>query len=251
MMLFLVSLVGGALGFLLGMILFHHKTTKVYFWVIEILLILVWTILILFCFYYRFPFGNEKSYTASDFGIVEVKSNHDENQNGIDDLTDILLGARREAETHPIYKSAYYSGGYPPDTEGVCTDTIWRAFKNAGYSLKDMVDEDIRENIELYPRVEKIDSNIDFRRVKNLKVFFERHSLVLTNDITKIKKWMPGDIVVFGRDYSHIAIVSDKRNKDGIPWIIHNAGQKNREEDALYYWSKTSTVTGHYRFMKG
>ena len=34
----------------------------------------------------------------------------------------------------------------PPDTEGVCTDVIWRAFKNAGYSLKDMVDEDIKNN---------------------------------------------------------------------------------------------------------
>lgn len=167
-------------------------------------------------------------------------------------MTDIVLGARKDAENHPVYKSAYYSGGYPPEEEGVCTDTVWRAFREAGYFLKDMVDEDIRNHIDLYPRVNgKIDSNIDFRRVKNLKVFFDRHSVILTNDIRKIEEWMPGDIVIFGRDYSHIAIVSDKRNKEGFPWIIHNAGQKNREEDALTFWDKTRTVTGHYRFLRG
>lgn len=31
-------------------------------------------------------------------------------------------------------------GGYPPDNIGVCIDVVWRAFANAGYSLKDMVD---------------------------------------------------------------------------------------------------------------
>lgn len=112
-------------------------------------------------------------YSAEDFDFHVIKSSHDENQNGIDDYTDILLGARKDAEKHPIYKSTYYKGGYPPDSEGVCTDVIWRAFQNAGYSLKDMVDEDIKNNTSLYPRVEgKKDPNIDFRKVKNLVVFF-------------------------------------------------------------------------------
>jgi len=56
-------------------------------------------------------------------------------------------------------------------------------------------------------------------------------------------EWQPGDIVIF-EDDKHIGIISDKRNKDGQPYVIHNGGQPNREED---YLSKSS-VTGHYRF---
>ncbi|MDI6706676.1 MAG: DUF1287 domain-containing protein [Bacillota bacterium] len=40
---------------------------------------------------------------------------------------------------------------------------IWRAFQNVGYSLKDMVDEDIENNLSAYPRVDGTpDPNIDF-----------------------------------------------------------------------------------------
>ena len=246
--LILVSLFGGAIGSLLGMFFWHHKTRKWYFWIWQIVGILVLCILGYCLFTYE---KNNHYYTAEDFGITIIYSDHDENQNGIDDYTDILLGARMEAESHPRYHSAYYVGGYPPETEGVCTDTIWRAFQNAGYSLKDMVDEDITNHIELYPRVAgKQDKNIDFRRVKNLKVFFDRHSEILTNDITDISEWMPGDIVIFGKDYSHIAIISDRRNKKGIPFLIHNAGQLYREEDALEKWDRNSGVVAHYRFVR-
>ena len=196
--------------------------------------------------YYLYP-KYKKSYSAKDFGIEVIKSQNDTNNNGIDDYTDILNGARMDAKNHPKYKSVYYSGGYPPDNEGVCTDTVWRAFKNAGIILKDLVDEDIKNNIELYPRVNgKRDTNIDFRRVKNLKVFFERYAINLTVDPADIEQWMPGDIVIFGT--THIGIISDKRNKDGIPYLIHNAGQPLREEDALLSWNKKSPITGHYRF---
>lgn len=136
--------------------------------------------------------------------------------------------------------------GYPPEEEGVCTDVVWRAFYNAGYSLKDMVDEDIKNNVEQYPRVNgKPDPNIDFRRVSNLKIFFERNTNILTNDLTKIEEWQPGDIVIFGT--SHIGIISDKRNKKGVPYLIHNAGQPLREEDTLELWDKFTPITGHYR----
>ena len=55
-----------------------------------------------------------KTYTAEDFGIVTVYSGVDYNNNGIDDYTDILLEAKKDAENRPIYDGAYYSGGYPP-----------------------------------------------------------------------------------------------------------------------------------------
>jgi len=186
------------------------------------------------------------SYTAEDFGIETIKSSIDKDGDGIDDYTDILLGARAEAKREPEYKSAYYAGGYPPETEGVCTDVIWRAFRDAGYSLKDMVDEDISQNIDKYPRVNgKQDRNIDFRRVPNLKVYFERNHITLTNDLNEIAEWQPGDIVVFGS--KHIGIISDKRNKKGIPYLIHNGGQPNREEDILELYNQHEAIIGHYR----
>ena len=185
----------------------------------------------------------QKTYTAEDFGIETVISQNDQNGNGIDDYTDIMLGARADAKNKPRYKSAYYAGGYPPANEGVCTDLVWRAFLNAGYSLKDMVNADIAANIEAYPRVNgKPDPNIDFRRVPNLKVFFDRNATSLTLDPYEIEAWQPGDIVTYGT--SHIAIVSDKRNRDGMAYIIHNGGQPVREEDAL----TRQEISGHYRF---
>lgn len=185
----------------------------------------------------------KRYYTAEEFGIETITSPVDYNGNGIDDYTDILIGARKDAQNKPKYDNSYRVGGYPPDNIGVCTDVAWRAFKNAGYCLKDMVDEDIKENIELYPGVAgKSDPNIDFRRVSNLKVYFERHAVSLTLDPTKIEQWQPGDIVTY--DDKHIAIVSDRRNRRGVPYIIHNGGQPVREEDAL----TRQRISGHFRF---
>ena len=192
---------------------------------------------------------HKRYYTADFFNIETIKSPIDYNHNGIDDYTDILNGAKREALVNPKYQDGYYRGGYPPDNVGVCTDTIWRSLKEAGYDLKDMVDDDIKNNLALYPRVNgHPDTNIDFRRVKNLKVFFDRHALNLTLDLSDIALWQPGDIVIFGDNYNHIAIISDKRNRKGIPYIIHNAGQRNKEEDTLERWASKVHISGHYRF---
>lgn len=184
-----------------------------------------------------------KSYTAEDFGIEIVKSPVDFNSNGVDDFTDILEGAKLDAEKKPEYNGRYYEGGYPPDNIGVCTDVIWRAFKQAGYNLRAMLDNDIKENPNRYPNIEKPDSNIDFRRVRNLRRFFEKYSVSLTTDPEDISQWQPGDIVVY-KNEKHIAIVSDKRNNKGTAYIIHNAGQPVRDEDAL----TRQTISAHYRF---
>ena len=74
----------------------------------------------------------KKAYCADDFGIATLHSRTDYNANGVDDYTDFLLGARRDAENHPQYDGAYYDGGYPPEDIGVCTDVVWRAFRAAG-----------------------------------------------------------------------------------------------------------------------
>ena len=214
------------------------------------LTLIVIFIIIYFIILGYFVYQNNKiTYTAEDFGIETIISKTDYDNDGIDDYTDILQGAKIEAKNKPTYRSTYYSGGYPPDNEGVCTDVIWRALKNAGYTLKDMVDKDIKENTDKYPRVnDNPDPNIDFRRVPNLKVYFERNHIVLTTDLSQIEQWQPGDIVVFGS--THIGIISDKRNKKGIPYLIHNGGQPIREEDFLETYDKYEPISGHYRLKE-
>lgn len=216
---------------------------------ILIILIIIFIIIASIITVYFIFQTNKRTYTDNDFNIETIISSTDYDNDGIDDYSDILQGAKIEAEKKTKYKSAYYAGGYPPDTEGVCTDMVWRALKNAGYLLKDMVDEDIKNNVDEYPRVNgKPDPNIDFRRVPNLKVYFERNQISLTTDLSKIEEWQQGDIVVFGD--SHIGIISDKRNKNGIPYLLHNAGQLLREEDVLEIYNKYNPITGHYRMKE-
>ncbi len=205
-----------------------------------ICLIIIFTIIVLHTMDY-FNLIPKKYYKASDFNIKTIYSSIDFDKDNMDDYTDFVLGARKDAENHPEYISKYYDDAYPPDNEGVCTDVIWRAFKNAGYSLRDMVDQDIQDYPEDY-NIEVRDANIDFRRVNNLIVYFNRYAISLTVNYKEIDSWQPGDIVVF--DNKHIGIISDKRNAKGIPYVIHNNGQPNREEDYL----TKNTITNHYRF---
>ena len=176
-------------------------------------------------------------------GIKRIYSPVDFNNNGKDDYTDFLNGARADAVALPTYDDSYFEGGYPPDGIGVCSDVIWRAFREAGYSLKDMVDADVARDLEAYVDINRPDPNIDFRRVVNLRVFFGKYAISLTTDIDAVEEWQPGDIVVFGRN-THIGIVSDKRDAEGHAYIIHNSGQSEREEDYL----GRQNVAAHYRF---
>lgn len=213
---------------------------------ITLIVILLIMVSIIIYMLYNFNILPQAYYSADDFNIVTIESTVDYNNNGNDDYTDILLGARKDAENHPTYDSRYFgNGGYPPDNIGVCTDVVWRAFKNAGYCLRDMVDNDIKKNPDEYIYVENRDKNIDFRRVGNLDIFFKKYAISLTLDINKIEEWQAGDIVIFGNE-EHIGIVSDKRNSKGQTYIIHNGGQPNREEDFFKY--NRMEIIGHYRF---
>ena len=162
-------------------------------------------------------------------------------------LERLILGARKDALAMPAYVNAYYAGGYPPENEGTCTDLVWRAFMEADIVLKDLVDEDIKTNRERYKHIAYRDPNIDFRRVQNLAIFFENNAEILTTDVYDTQAWQGGDIVVFG-NYEHIGIVSDIRNANDIPYLIHNNDQPVREEDRLEYGSYTMGIKAHYRY---
>ena len=208
----------------------------------KIILILLIAIIIVVLILYRYNYIPHKKYTNDYFNIETYKSKIDKDKDGIDDQTDILNNTREYIKTKPKYKSKYYETGYPNDEYGVCTDVVGIALKNAGYDLMELVNEDIKNNKEKYD-IEVIDKNIDFRRVKNLKIFFKNNAINLTTDINKIEEWQGGDIIIFE---NHIGIVSDIRNKKGIPFIIHNQSpyQSNYEEDIL---ETRKDIVGHYR----
>lgn len=166
----------------------------------------------------------------------------DQDGDGLDDQTDILNGAIRYTNSQPKYQSKYYAGGYPDDGYGVCTDLVAAALKEAGYDLRELVNEDIRNNSVIY-EIDYPDKDIDYRRVRNLRIFFDRNATELTTDIYQIDQWQGGDIVVFS---NHIGIVSDRRNSKGIPYVIHHASpwQRRYEQDIL---EGRTDLVGHCR----
>jgi len=191
---------------------------------------------------YQFNYISHKQYSNEDFKIKTYISDIDNDSDGIDDQTDILNSVREYIATNPKYKSKYYESGYPDDEYGVCTDVVAFGLFGAGYDLMNLVNKDILSNRDKY-NIEAIDGRIDFRRVVNLKIYFENNTIALTTDVKEIEAWQGGDIVIFK---NHIGIVSDKRNKNGISFIIHHANlyQKYYEEDIL---GRRSDIVGHYR----
>lgn len=209
--------------------------------IIVIFIIISVILVALLYFFYTIP---HKQYSNSYFNIETYISSVDKDNDGIDDQTDILNNVRTYIAKKPKYKSKYYETGYPNDEYGVCTDVVANGLKDAGYDLKELVNEDIINNKEKY-NIEVIDKNIDFRRVRNLDVYLKNNSISLTKDLSQIEEWQGGDIIVFK---DHIGIISDKRNKKGIPFLIHHANpiQVNYEEDVLELYGQ-DYIIGHYR----
>lgn len=183
--------------------------------------------------------------TNADFGIEDQISSVDRDGDGIDDQTDILQGVRAYIATQPRYESKYYAAGYPDDGYGVCTDVVAFGLLDAGYDLKELVNADILAHPQDY-NIDTPDENIDFRRVRNLKVYFAHTAIPLTTDIYDIDQWQGGDIVIFE---SHIGVVSDHRNNRGVAYVIHHATpwQSSYEQDILEH---RDDIVGHYRISE-
>ncbi len=147
----------------------------------------------------------------------------------------------------PEYRTMPYPGGDVPIETGVCTDVVIRAMRGLGLDLQKEVHEDMKKNFSRYPRkwgVGKTDRNIDHRRVPNLMTWFARKGWTLPASRKK-EDYQPGDIVCWnlGGGITHIGIVSDKKEPDGTPLIIHNIGAGTREENMLFDYE----IIGRYR----
>ena len=207
-----------------------------------VVLLVIILVGVLYSLLYKMNILPQKYYYNSDFGISTYKSQVDKDGDGIDDQSDILYGVRDYIDDKPQYKSVYYAGGYPNDEYGVCTDVVAQGLLHAGYDLMQLVNEDILAHPEDYD-IDKPDSNIDIRRVRNLYVYFQNTAVSLTTDVSKYEEWQGGDVVVFK---NHIGIVSDRRNAKGIPYVIHHGSpnQLGYEQDIL---EGRSDIIGHFR----
>jgi uncharacterized protein YijF (DUF1287 family) len=165
-----------------------------------------------------------------------------------------LVAAAVERTEHEVeYDAAYYKLEYPngdvPADKGVCTDEVIRSYRALGIDLQKEVHEDMTANFSRYPTkfgLSATDTNIDHRRVPNLRVFFERKgkSLPITDEATDYR---PGDIVTWDLNASqtHIGIIVDVPSATpGRYMIMHNIGQGPKIEDILFAWK----ITGHYRY---
>ncbi len=148
----------------------------------------------------------------------------------------------------PSYRQLSYPGGDVPIDSGVCTDVVIRALRQAWQlDLQREVHEEMREHFASYPQqwgLRGPDRNIDHRRVPNLQTWFKRrgYNLPLSTDASQFQ---PGDLVTVTvpPHLPHIMLVSDRRNGEGVPLVIHNIGGGTREEDRLLEFK----LTGHYR----
>jgi uncharacterized protein YijF (DUF1287 family) len=165
-----------------------------------------------------------------------------------------LVAAAVERTQHEVeYDGTYYKLDYPngdvPLDKGVCTDEVIRSYRALGIDLQKEVHEDMKANFSRYPTkfgLTTTDTNIDHRRVPNLRVFFERKgkSLPITD---KAVDYKPGDIVTWDLNTSqtHIGIIVDVPSATpGRYMILHNIGQGPQIEDILFAWK----ITGHYRY---
>ena len=191
---------------------------------------------------YRLNVIPHRMYDGARFGIEPYMSAVDADGDGIDDQMDILQSVRAYLATEPKYKSAYYGGGYPDDGYGVCADVVAFGLLGAGYDLKELVAEDMRKDLDAYGE-DRVDSNIDFRRVRNLLVYFRHTAIELTTDLSQIDQWQGGDIVVFK---GHIGVVSDMRNFRGVPFVLHHGSpnQIGYEQDIL---GSRGDIVAHFR----
>ncbi|MGE5380882.1 MAG: DUF1287 domain-containing protein [Methylocystaceae bacterium] len=167
----------------------------------------------------------------------------------------LVLGARAEVKRGTCYDASYqiiaYPGGDVKPEVGACSDVIIRAYRSAGIDLQVLVHEDMEKNFNLYPHkwgLKTTDPNIDHRRVPNLACYFARHGVTLTKQVEgHLKEWQWGDVVVwrFKDGRTHIGIISDRKNADGVPAIIDNSGIARERP---YLQTPGWTIIGHYRY---
>ncbi len=178
-------------------------------------------------------------------GVVVKARDHD--NDGIPDPLDVLIGAKKTVLNADAYTEGWtdirqYPGGDVPRNQGVCTDVIVRAVRNAGVDLQKELHEDILRARGVYPK-NAGSWQIDQRRVLTLLPYFQRHWSKRTAKLDDPGDPLrPGDVIFmdtfpkkFGPD--HIGIISDTIGESGLPLVVNNwtNGYSTSEMDLLTF----------------
>lgn len=165
-------------------------------------------------------------------------------------LSDAALERTRHRVTYDgsYQKIAYPMGDVAAD-RGVCADVVIRAYRALGIDLQERIHKDMTADYAAYPdnwNQKTTDTNIDHRRVPNIRRFLERQgaSVVVTQNP---KAYHPGDLVTWdlGPYMPHIGIVTDQIGPSGNPMVVHNIGAGPKLDDALFRYQ----ISGHYRYL--
>ena len=165
----------------------------------------------------------------------------------------LVAAAIAQTRTRVTYDGSYrripYPGGDVPETIGVCTDVVIRAYRGVGVDLQVKVHEDMTRAFRSYPQqwgMSGPDANIDHRRVPNLQTFLRRAGAELSASRDP-RDYRAGDLVTWmlTGNLPHIGIVTGDRSSSGTPLVVHNIGRGPEVEDMLF----TYRITGHYRYF--
>ena len=146
---------------------------------------------------------------------------------------------------NPEYAKLKYPMGDIPLSKGVCTDVVVRAFRAVSIDLQERIYRDKKAHPQRYKGLyytEKLDPNIDHRRVKNIQEYLAAKNYRVKGACRA------GDIVVWKlpskpKELDHIGICSHRLNSKGEPLIIHNIGRGAKEEDVL----RAYRIVDHFR----
>lgn len=173
----------------------------------------------------------------------------------------VLEAARREVANGVRYDAGYYEMPYPggdvPADVGACTDLVVRAYRAAGIDLQKEVHEDRKADLAAYPKnpsdEKQLNPSLDHRRCRHLEVWFRRHAQAVTTstDTKSLAEWRPGDVAFFTftpgkKTPDHVAVVSDKRLPNGIPFVVDQFPPKAGERFHLYNFY----IHSHYRWPR-
>ena len=166
-----------------------------------------------------------------------------------DRLVDAAVAQTRSTVTYDgSYRRIAYPGGDVPESIGVCTDVVIRAYRRVGIDLQVRVHEDMKRAFRSYPQLWGMsgpDPNIDHRRVPNLQAFFRRAGAELP--VTReAGAYRAGDVVTWmlPGNLPHVGMVAAQMSGSGRPLVVHNIGRGPEVEDMLFAYP----ITGHYRY---
>lgn len=202
------------------------KKILIYASILLMLIILSFVYLLLFHTYKEENITPDKN----KYQFVDL-SNPDINGNGINNIDEIVINARKLKGVFYDYFQGKYNNIGKNLGFLVCVDIPRISYQQAGIYFEPMLREDFKIHPEYYNTEDGINtpsSEFFSRRVRNLYSYCEANNKLIKN----CKTPMPGDFVFYGKN--HIALVVEVHNDgtyneiENAPWTIWTVEHVNK-----------------------